>query len=119
MEQRRDRDKRESLPPPQYATDDDEDSYVTNRSLALMRFTRNHDNLADIFSPVSISQIPQVPSPYTDITKSDLGAELEKLEAEIDSLRRKQTETGARLAAARGDAQVASDESPPVVMDVS
>jgi len=119
MEQRRDRDKRESLPPPQYATDDDEDSYATNRSLALMRFTRNHDNLAEIFSPVSISQIPQVPSPYTDITKSDLEVELGKLETEIDSLRRKKTETGARLVAVRGDAEVAPVECPPVIMDVS
>lgn len=31
-----------------------DEQYVSNRSLALLRFTKNHDNLAEIFSPVSI-----------------------------------------------------------------
>jgi hypothetical protein len=139
LEQRRTRDKRESLvscptffavvlltliplqPPPQYATDDDgkhfracrsferdfldkliplcqiEDSYVTNRSLALTRFTRNHDNLAEIFSPVSIcgcqnplfiacssllmicQMIAQLPPPPS----RDAGFTVQALEAEL------------------------------------
>lgn len=88
---------REQQPPPQYSTEDDDDSYTTNRSLALMRFTRNHDNLAEIFSPVaicaflhsmirrsypstlfypSIAQIPVVPSPYAGVSVSELEKQL-------------------------------------------
>lgn len=54
-----------SNPPPLYLTRPPcpDEQFVSNRSLALLRFTRNHDNLAEIFSPVSIGKRRGSPTP--------------------------------------------------------
>ncbi|KAF8311056.1 hypothetical protein DL93DRAFT_2083724 [Clavulina sp. PMI_390] len=122
MEQRREAGPRDAHPLQQYGNDDDDESYVTNRSLALARFTRNHDNLAEIFSPVAIAQIPAPPPVYENIKASDLELELEKLTAEVEALKQKKLDAEAKLGAARQrnpGAPLVDTSNEPMGMDIS
>ncbi|KAF8339596.1 uncharacterized protein EI90DRAFT_3037192 [Cantharellus anzutake] len=88
-ENRRERERREGgYQHPPLPADDEDDPTVTTRSLALLRFTRNHDHLAEIFSPVTISQIPDIPLPYADVSASELENKLALLESQIEKLRK-------------------------------
>jgi len=65
---------------------------ITFRALALARFKRNHEHLAELFSAVPISELPVPPSPYASLNKESLEAQLESLNAEIEGLKQKAAE---------------------------
>lgn len=42
----------------------DEMERVTARELAMLRYRRRHEHMEEIFSPVSIAELPKSPEPY-------------------------------------------------------
>ncbi|KAG8935338.1 hypothetical protein FRC02_008274 [Tulasnella sp. 418] len=75
-------------PGPRPGADDDEEDesdVISHRDLATMRFTRNHEFLAELFSPEPLP----APSSGPSETQEELEAKLAKLNAEIEELNQK------------------------------
>ncbi|KAG8901787.1 hypothetical protein FRB99_005104 [Tulasnella sp. 403] len=72
-------------PPVHDENDEDESDVVTHRDLATTRFVRNHEFLADLFSPESIPKPTEEPLEHVD----SLEATLAKLNSEIEETQRK------------------------------
>ncbi|KAF8576569.1 hypothetical protein K439DRAFT_1640396 [Ramaria rubella] len=79
--------------PPAPDEDDSGDEYenVSTRSLAIERFKRNHELMAEVFTHASKGRRPAPThiSPYASLNINDLNDKVAKLTAEVDALKSK------------------------------
>ncbi|KAJ1309725.1 hypothetical protein OPQ81_006490 [Rhizoctonia solani] len=68
---------------------DEESNRVSTRALAVTRFKRNHELLAEIFAVNAVANVKGVPSPYEKVDKAELEAKLEQANRELAELREK------------------------------
>ncbi|CAE6414093.1 unnamed protein product [Rhizoctonia solani] len=68
---------------------DEESNRVSTRALAVTRFKRNHELLAEIFAINAAASVKAVPSPYEKTDKAELEAKLEQANRELAELREK------------------------------
>ncbi|CCO27947.1 hypothetical protein BN14_01938 [Rhizoctonia solani AG-1 IB] len=66
-----------------------ESNRVSTRALAVTRFKRNHELLAEIFAINAAASVKAVPSPYEKTDKAELEAKLEQANRELAELREK------------------------------
>lgn len=74
--------------PEDLLNDEDESDVVTHRDISTTRFIRNHEFLAEVFSPEPTPKPVELP----EEKEEDLQAALSALQAEIDALNQKTTE---------------------------
>ncbi|KIJ54452.1 hypothetical protein M422DRAFT_220678 [Sphaerobolus stellatus SS14] len=69
----------------------DEFEAISTRTLAIERFKRNHELMADVFTAASkgIRSAPTLPSPYAPLDANELTAKVNKLNAEVEILKAK------------------------------
>ncbi|KAG8762430.1 hypothetical protein FRC11_009461 [Ceratobasidium sp. 423] len=60
---------------------DEESNRVSTRALAVTRFKRNHELLAEIFAVNALANVKVVPSPYKKADKAELEAKLDQVPA--------------------------------------
>ncbi|CAE7167780.1 unnamed protein product [Rhizoctonia solani] len=68
---------------------DEESNRVSTRALAVTRFKRNHELLAEIFAVNAVANVKGVPSPYEKADKAELEAKLERANRELAELKEK------------------------------
>ncbi|CAE6414806.1 unnamed protein product [Rhizoctonia solani] len=68
---------------------DEESNRVSTRALAVTRFKRNHELLAEIFAVNAAANVKATPSPYEKTDKAELEAKLEQANRELAELREK------------------------------
>ncbi|KAG8707191.1 hypothetical protein FRC08_000658 [Ceratobasidium sp. 394] len=68
---------------------DEESNRVSTRALAVTRFKRNHELLAEIFSVNAVANAKAIPSPYEKVDRAELEAKLAKANEELAALREK------------------------------
>ncbi|PWN21889.1 hypothetical protein BCV69DRAFT_158721 [Microstroma glucosiphilum] len=61
---------------------------LTPRDLAVARFRRNHDFIEAIFDEKKIANLEPPPSPYADLSRKDLQAQLDLSEAQTAEMKR-------------------------------
>ncbi|QRW00038.1 SWI/SNF complex protein [Ceratobasidium sp. AG-Ba] len=68
---------------------DEESNRVSTRALAVTRFKRNHELLAEIFAVNAVANAKAIPSPYEKIDQAELEAKLAKANEEVAALQEK------------------------------
>ncbi|KAF8610052.1 hypothetical protein BDV93DRAFT_517246 [Ceratobasidium sp. AG-I] len=89
---------------------DEESSRVTTRALAVTRFKRNHELLAEVFAVNAVANAKAIPSPYEKVDQAELEAKLAQANQELEALREKVNQQDRDLEEA-----FATEEAPTIV----
>lgn len=87
---------------------DEESTRVSTRALALTRFKRNHELLAEIFAVNAVGNAKIAPSPYEKVDQAELEAKLAKANEELAALREKANQQEHEM-----EEVIAADEATP------
>ncbi|KZV96512.1 hypothetical protein EXIGLDRAFT_733178 [Exidia glandulosa HHB12029] len=103
------------LPEPDYDDEDESTTHISARSLALMRFKRNHALMNEVFNNAAKLETPPASSldPAGGFKKDEIDAAAAKLEKEIEALQAR-TDTRRAGRKALDDETMAVDEVPVV-----
>ncbi|KAJ7065232.1 hypothetical protein C8F01DRAFT_1350409 [Mycena amicta] len=87
---------------------DENEASITTKALAMTRYRRNHEFMSAVFTQAAFGDknAPPRPSPYSIFNKSELEAQSERLQAEIQILQAKAAERKAAQDASRATIEV-------------